>query len=193
MSHSPATAHDPLGVQRAGRLHQLAWLVGGVVMLAVSSRIAIPMVPVPITLQTLAVTLVGSLYGWCLGGLTVLVWLLAAALGLPLLSGGAGGLEPFTGATAGYLFAFPLAAALVGFLTARGWNGAHPFRALCAMLAGNILCLTLGAAWLATMIGAESALGAGVIPFLPGAVIKSAAAAAVLVTLCRNATPARLI
>jgi biotin transport system substrate-specific component len=186
MSHSPATAHDPLGVQRAGRLHQLAWLVGGVVMLAVSSRIAIPMAPVPITLQTLAVTLIGGLYGWRLGGLTVLIWLFAAALGLPLLSDGAGGLEPFTGATAGYLFAFPLAAALVGLLAAQSWNGARPFRAFVAMVAGNVLCLTLGAAWLATKIGAESALEVGVMPFLPGAVIKSAAAAAVLVALYRT-------
>ena len=180
-------AFDPLGVQGAGRLLQLAWLVGGVIVLAVSSRIAIPMVPVPITLQTLAVTLIGALYGWRLGGLTVAAWLLAAALGLPLLSDGAGGLEPFAGATAGYLFAFPLAAVLVGVLTARGWDGGRPLRAFAAMLAGNALCLTLGAAWLAAQIGPAVALEAGVIPFLPGAVIKSAVAAGVLVALYRTA------
>ena len=185
MSHNQA--HDPLGVQRAGRLHQLAWVVGGVIVLAVSSRVAIPMVPVPITLQTLAVILIGGLYGWRLGGVTVVVWLMAAALGLPLLSDGAGGLEPFAGATAGYLFAFPLAAVLVGVLTARGWDGGRPLRAFAAMLAGNALCLTLGAAWLAAQIGAASALEAGVIPFLPGAVIKSAVAAGVLVALHRRA------
>ncbi|MFN3537012.1 MAG: biotin transporter BioY [Brevundimonas sp.] len=186
MSHNQA--HDPLGVQGAGRIHQLAWIIGGVVALAVSSRIAIPMVPVPITLQTLAVTLIGALYGWRLGGLTVGVWLIAAALGLPLLSDGAGGLAPFEGATAGYLFAFPLAAMLVGALTARGWNGARPGFAMAAMLMGNGLCLTLGAAWLAAQIGGVPALDAGVIPFLPGAVIKSAMAAGVLVFLHRMAT-----
>jgi biotin transport system substrate-specific component len=185
MSHTQAP--DPLGVRRAGRLHQLVWIVGGVIVLAVSSRVAIPMVPVPITLQTLAVTLIGALYGWRLGGLTVGVWLVAAALGLPLLSDGAGGLAPFAGATAGYLFAFPLAAALVGVLTAGGWNGARPLHAFAAMLAGNGLCLSLGGAWLAAQIGPAVALEAGVLPFLPGAVIKSAAAAGVLVALSRTA------
>ena len=185
MSHSQPPAHDPLGVQRAGRLAQLAWIIGGVIVLAVSSRIAIPMVPVPITLQTLAVTLIGAVYGWRLGGLTVVVWLVAAALGLPLLSDGAGGLEPFAGATAGYLFAFPLAAALAGVLTARGWNGARPGLAFAALLLGNGLCLMLGAAWLAAQIGVSTALEAGVIPFLPGAVVKSAVGALMLVALAR--------
>lgn len=183
MSHNQA--HDPLGVQRAGRLHQMAWVVGGVIVLALSSRIAIPMAPVPITLQTLAVTLIGALYGWRLGGLTVVVWLIAAALGLPLLSDGAGGPEPFAGATAGYLFAFPLAAALMGVLTARGWSGARPGLAFAALLLGNGLCLTLGAAWLAAQIGVSTALDAGVIPFLPGAVVKSAVGAVMLVALAR--------
>jgi biotin transport system substrate-specific component len=185
MFRSQPPAHDPLGVQRAGRLHQMAWVVGGVIVLALSSRIAIPMAPVPITLQTLAVTLIGALYGWRLGGLTVVVWLIAAALGLPLLSDGAGGLEPFAGATAGYLFAFPLAAALVGVLTARGWSGARPGLAFAALLLGNGLCLTLGAAWLAAQIGVSTALEAGVIPFLPGAVVKSAVGAVMLVALAR--------
>ena len=184
MSHNQA--HDPLGVRGAERLQQLVWIVGGVIVLAVSSRIAIPMVPVPITLQTLAVTLIGGLYGWRLGGLTVVVWLMAAALGLPLLSDGAGGLEPFAGATAGYLFAFPLAAALVGVLTARGWDGGRPLHAFAAMLVGNGLCLTLGATWLAAQIGPAVALEAGVIPFLPGAVIKSAVAAGLLFFLYRT-------
>lgn len=185
MSPTPFPAHDPLGVQGAGRLHQGAWVVGGVIALALSSRLAVPMVPVPITLQTLAVTLIGALYGWRLGGLTVVVWLAAAALGLPLLSDGAGGTGPFVGATAGYLFAFPLAAALVGVLAARGWNGDRPARAFAAMLLGNGLCLTAGASWLALMIGLEAALEAGALPFVPGAVVKSALAAIVLMALAR--------
>ncbi|MEH6664923.1 MAG: biotin transporter BioY [Brevundimonas sp.] len=186
MSH--AQAHDPPGVQRGGPLVQAAWIAGGVIVLTASSRIAIPMVPVPITPQTLAVTLIGALYGWRLGGLTVAVWLIAAALGLPLLSDGAGGPEPFAGATAGYLFAFPPAAALAGVLTARGWDGGRPLHAFAAMLMGNGLCLTLGGTWLAVQLGVSTALEAGVIPFLPGAVIKSGLAAGVLVALYRTRT-----
>ena len=185
MPHQPPRpAHDPLGVQHARWPARLAWIAGGIVVLAASSQAAIPMVPVPITLQTLAVTLIGALYGWRLGALTVAAWLAAAALGLPLLSGGAGGFEPFTGPTAGYLFAFPPAAALTGVLVERGWNGQRPGRAFLAMLAGNALCLVLGTAWLATAIGA-AAVKAGFLPFLPGAVVKSAVGAAVLVSLIR--------
>lgn len=182
----PSPVHDPLGVRAAGRLRQMAWLAGGVVVLAASSRLAIPMVPVPITMQTLAVTLIGALYGWRLAVFTVVTWLILAALGLPLLSDGAGGLGPFTGATAGYLFAFPLAAALVGALTARGWDGTRPARAFAVLLMGNGLCLALGAAWLASRIGPAAALEAGVIPFLPGAAIKSGLGALILAGLARR-------
>lgn len=185
MPHPPSRlAHDPLGVRSTRWPARLAWIAGGVAVLALSSRAAVPMVPVPITLQTLAVTLIGALYGWRLGALTVAVWLAAAALGLPLLSGGAGGPGPFTGPTAGYLFAFPPAAALTGVLAARGWSGHRPGRAFLAMLAGNALCLALGTAWLAAAIGA-AAVEAGLLPFLPGAVVKSAAGAAVLAGLVR--------
>ncbi len=185
MSQAPElSAHDPLGARRAGWPMRLVWIAGGVAVLALSSRAAIPMVPVPITLQTLAVTLIGALYGWRLGAVTVATWLIAAALGLPLLSDGAGGFEPFSGPTAGYLFAFPPAAALTGVLVARGWSGQKPGRAFLAMLAGNALCLVLGTAWLATAIGA-AAVKAGLLPFLPGAVVKSAVGAAALVSLLR--------
>lgn len=175
-------AHDPLGVQSARWPTRLAWIAGGVAVLVLSSRAAIPMVPVPITLQTLAVTLIGALYGWRLGALTVAAWLIAAALGLPLLSDGAGGPGPFTGPTAGYLFAFPPAAVLTGALAARGWNGERPGRAFLAMLAGNALCLVFGTAWLAGALGA-AAIEAGLLPFLPGALVKSAAGAAILAGL----------
>lgn len=167
---------------------RLVWIAGGVVVLALSSRLAVPMVPVPITLQTLAVTLMGALYGWRLGAATVIAWLALAALGLPLLSGGAGGIEPFSGPTAGYLFAFPFAAAATGVLVRIGWDGRRPLHGFLAMLMGNALCLFPGTAWLATAMGA-AALEAGLVPFLPGAVLKSAAGAAVLYGLVRLKRP----
>ncbi|MFT4956437.1 MAG: biotin transport system substrate-specific component [Brevundimonas sp.] len=157
----------------------------GVAALTVCSQAAIPMTPVPITLQTLAVTLVGALYGWRLGGLAVLAWLGVGALGLPVLADGARGLDHFAGPTAGYLFAFPLAAMLTGRLAERGWNGARPLHALAAMTLGNGFCLMLGAGWLALAIGPTQALAVGVAPFLPGALIKSGAGAAVLAAVQR--------
>ncbi|MFB2552844.1 biotin transporter BioY [Ensifer soli] len=163
-----------------------AAVILGTALLALSSLVEVPMVPVPVTLQTLAVTLIGALYGWRLGALTVAAWLAEAAAGLPVLAGGAGGLAHFAGPTAGYLFAFPLAAALVGWLAGRGWNGRRPVLAFVAMLAGNGACLAFGGAWLAALIGAEKALAFGVLPFLVGALLKSALGACLLSLLSRR-------
>ena len=174
---SPVSA--PLSRHSHG-LRQVALVLGGTAVLAASSYVSIPMQPVPVSLQTFAVLMVGALYGWRLGGLTVLAWLLEAALGMPVLAGGKGGLAPFFGPTAGYLLAFPLGAVLMGWLAARGWDGTHPLRAFGAMLLCTTLILLLGGAWLGAMIGAAKGWQLGVLPFLVGDVVKSALGAATL-------------
>ncbi|WP_226553352.1 biotin transporter BioY [Celeribacter naphthalenivorans] len=171
---------SPLDLQSRSLPIKLAAIFLGSLFLATSSYIEVPMIPVPVTLQTYAIMLVGALYGWKLGGLTVLTWLIEGAAGLPVLAGGASGVQHFLGATGGYLFAFPISAMLVGWLAERGWNGHRPFRAFAAMLLGTVLCLSLGAAWLSTLIGVQKAVTAGVLPFLIGAVLKSAFGAATL-------------
>jgi biotin transport system substrate-specific component len=190
MSKASADALKPVYSPLDLHSRPIAWRVGAVILgtlfLAVSSYIEVPMVPVPVTMQTFAVTLIGALYGWRLGAITVTAWLIEAALGMPVLSGGAAGAHHFVGPTAGYLFAFPLAAALVGWLAERGWNGGRPALAFTGMLAGNTACLAFGAAWLAVLIGAEQAIIHGVTPFLVGAALKSALGAAVLALLARK-------
>ncbi|WP_180901812.1 biotin transporter BioY [Martelella soudanensis] len=179
-------AFSPLAPQNRSLAWKAAAVVLGTLALALSSYIAVPMVPVPVTMQTFAVTLIGALYGWRLGGLTIIAWLMEGALGLPVLSGGAAGLAHFIGPTGGYLFAFPIAGMVTGFLAERGWNGHRVVLAFLAMLAGNALCLLLGAAWLSAMIGIGAAITAGVLPFLVGAVLKSALATAALKGLARR-------
>ncbi|PZQ49414.1 MAG: biotin transporter BioY [Rhodovulum sulfidophilum] len=171
-----AGTFSPLRPRDRSRAWRIGAIVVGTVILAVASRIEVPMVPVPMTMQTFAVTLIGALYGWRLGAATVLAWLAQGALGLPVFAGGAGGLAHFAGPTAGYLAGFVVAAALTGFLAERGWNGDRPARALVSMLAGNAVILALGGAWLGVMIGAGPALAAGVTPFVLGAALKSALA-----------------
>lgn len=179
-------AFSPLDLRTRPLAVQAAAVLAGTAVLAIASQLAVPMPPVPMTMQTLAVTLIGALYGWRLATITILAWLLEAALGLPVLANGKGGLAPFMGPTAGYLFAFPVVGALVGWLAERGWNGGRPVLAFAAMLAGHALCLLLGAAWLATLIGAEKALLAGVVPFLLGSLVKSALGAAILMAFGRR-------
>jgi biotin transport system substrate-specific component len=171
---------DPFGLHS----RSLAWQVGAVVLgslfLALSSYIEVPMVPVPVTMQTFAVTLIGALYGWRFGALTIAAWLVEGAAGFPVLAGGAAGVQHFVGPTGGYLFSFPIVGAVVGWLVARGWNGDQVILAFAAMLIGNLLCLVLGTAWLAAMIGVEKAITFGFLPFIVGGLLKSALGAATL-------------
>nr|WP_295883290.1 biotin transporter BioY [uncultured Devosia sp.] len=180
-------SYSPLHIEGRSLQWQVAAVALGTLFLAASSYVEVPMVPVPMTMQTFAVAMVGALYGWRLGGLTIVAWLIEGAMGLPVLAGGAAGLAHFAGPTAGYLFAFPLCGALVGWLAERGWNGGRPVMAFLAALAGNVACLALGGAWLAVMIGAEAAFIHGVAPFLVGAVLKSVLGAAALAVLHRRA------
>lgn len=170
---------------------QLGAIALGTLFLAVSSWIAVPMVPVPVTMQTFAVTIVGAIFGWRLGAVTVLAWLGEGMIGLPVFASG-GGLAYFAGPTAGYLLAFPLMAAGVGFCAERGLLRGHWFPAFLVMLAANGLGLVIGTAWLSSAIGIERAIAVGATPFLTGAVLKSALAAAVMQAggrLMRNRQP----
>ncbi|MES2096252.1 MAG: biotin transporter BioY [Pseudomonadota bacterium] len=160
-------------------LLSLLMLIAGIAVLALASRIAIPMAPVPITLQTLAVTVIGALYGWRLGVATVVAWLVLAVAGLPVLAEGASGIARFTGASGGFLFAFPIAALCVGQLTESGvadrWVGA-----IAVMTAGTLICLTGGWLWLGARIGLGGAFAIGVAPYLAGALIKTLVGAAIV-------------
>lgn len=183
-----ARGFDPLGISGRSLPVQAALLLFGTGVLAIASQISVPMVPVPITMQTFALTMIGVLFGWRLGALTVLAWLGEAMMGLPVLANGGGGLAPFVGPTAGYLVSFPIIAALAGYLAEKGWTGERVIKSFLAHLSANILCLVIGGAWLGYLIGAEKGLALGVTPFILGAVLKSALAAALLLALARRTT-----
>jgi len=180
-----AEAFVPLKLANRPLVYRALAVLIGTAFLAVSSWISVPMVPVPVTMQTFAVTMVGALYGWRLGGITVVAWLLESFVGLPVLAQGMPGQIAFAGPTAGYLFAFPVVAAFVGMLAERGFTR-NPFTAFGVMLAGNALCLILGASWLAYLFGTEVAWTSGVAPFIIGGVLKSALAAATIEMLRRS-------
>jgi biotin transport system substrate-specific component len=92
----------------------------GSILLTISAKIQVPFWPVPMTMQTLVVLVLGVAYGWRLAGATVLLYLAQGALSLPVFAGG-GGLAYMSGPTGGYLVGFLLAAVAVGWLAERGW------------------------------------------------------------------------
>ena len=148
-----------------------ALIVAFAALMAAGAQISVLMAPVPMTMQTFAVLLAGAVLGPVRGPVSVLLYLALGAAGLPVLSDGASGFAAFAGSTAGYLFAFPLAALLVGLLYDRARGLPVRFGLL---LVAHVLILTLGAGWLATDIGVSAALEHGVAPFLIGMAVKSA-------------------
>jgi biotin transport system substrate-specific component len=167
---------EPQRMQAVVRLAFLA--LAGSLFMAVCARIQVPMWPVPISMQTFGVLLIGMTFGPRLGAATMVLYLAKGAMGLPVFAGG-GGLAYFAGPTAGYLLGFPLAAFAVGWLAQQGW-GRQAGRVFLAMLTGTAVVYLTGAGWLALLIGADKALMAGVMPFLIGDAIKAMLAAALL-------------
>lgn len=148
----------------------------GTLFLAACAWIEVPMVPVPMTMQTFGMVVVGALYGWRLGGATVVAYLAEGAIGLPVFAGGAAGAQHFVGPTAGYLFAFPVAAMLVGALVERGF-ARRLLLSWAVMALGHVAIILPGVAWLAVGMGWDKAMAVGATPFLFGMVLKSALAA----------------
>lgn len=151
-------------------------VVVGSLLLAMSAQFKIPLYPVPVTGQTLFVLLIGMTYGLRLGGTTVFFYLLQGVVGLPVFSGGTFGIAVIVGPTGGYLVGFLFAAVVMGFLAERGM-GRSIISTVIAMIIGNVVIYLMGASWLASFIGFEEALVAGVLPFIYGDALKLAVAA----------------
>ena len=152
---------------------------------------------VPITVQTLGVMLAGSVLGWRRAGAALLVFLVLVAAGLPLLAGGRRGLGVFAGPSAGYLLAWPLGAAVTGWLVERRLPAYPVWWGLTANVVGGIAVvyavgIPVQAAVLGTSSVVSTAVAAGV--FLPGDALKAVVATVVAAGVHRAypvAAPAR--
>ncbi len=151
----------------------------GSLLVAVSAQIQVPMYPVPMTMQPFAVVVIGAAFGARLGAATLLIYMAEGALGLPVFAGMKGGALVLAGPTAGYIAGFVLAAGAVGWLAERGWDR-NVVTTVAAMTIGMALIYIPGVAWLSTLIGAEKAIAAGMLPFLVGDAVKIALGALVL-------------
>lgn len=153
---------------------------------------AIPISPVPISLASMAVYLAVTVLGMKLGTLSCLIYLLLGLVGLPVFSGGSAGAAKLFGPTGGYLvgylFLALIAGAFVGRYTENKWKSIA-FAAL-GMVLGTMVLYALGTAWLAYSAGMDfqAALWAGVIPFIPGDLVKM-----VIAVLLGNAVRGRLL
>jgi biotin transport system substrate-specific component len=157
-------------------------VLAGSILLTLSAKIQIPFYPVPMTLQTLVVLLIGVAFGWRMGSATVLAYLAQGAIGLPVFAGTPEkglGLLYMAGPTGGYLVGFALAAGLTGWLAERGLDRSAIGTAI-AMIAGNSVIYVFGLIWLANSVGFEKAVAFGMVPFLFGDLVKIILATATL-------------
>ncbi len=185
-SRALATAVWPRGINRAAKAVIL--VLAGTAILAISAKIKVPFWPVPMTLQTLAVLLIGAAYGSRLAVATVVAYIAEGMLGLPVFTNtppAIAGPLYMLGPTAGFIMSWVLVAAIVGFATDRGWDRSA-VRLGAAMLVAVAVQFAMGFAWLAWFaelpsgaagIGATQAFAAGVAPFLLGDALKVVLAA----------------
>lgn len=144
-------------------------------IIALCAQIAIPLpfTAVPLTLQTLGVLLTGAALGSRKGSMAILLYLSYGALGAPVFAAGTGGIIKLSGFTAGYLWAFPVAAFITGWLCEKGYD--RNFKtSIISMIPGSLIIYLLGVLWLAflTQQSVPAAINQGVTPFITGDIIK---------------------
>ena len=168
----------PWDVTREGRevakwFREVGVVLAVTVVVAVSARLAvpIPITPVPVTLQDLAILAVGVVLGPVRGGLAIASYVMIGAMGAPVYSNGHGGLPWLMGPTGGYLLAFPVAAFAIGYASRIG----RLWALVLGIVAAQLVIFTGGVSQLAWLTGANlrAAIDLGLVPFLPGMALKS--------------------
>ena len=157
-------------------------VVGASALIAIAAQVAIPLPgsPVPLTLQPLAVIFIGVALGSARGAAAASLYLLEGMSGLPVFAQGHGGLGWLLGPTAGFLFSYPFAAWVAGFVSERGW-GSSILRAITGMLLALGVIYLGGWSWLTILLtDPRAAFTAGVAPFILADIVKVALGAALL-------------
>lgn len=162
--------------------------LAGSLLVAGAAQVTVPFWPVPMTLQGLAVLLVGGAYGARLGAATLALYALEGAIGLPFFAGGKSGIFDdkldylFPASSMGYVLGFVMAAALVGYLAQSGWINSF-LRMVMATLAGAAVLYVPGLIWLAiwaaktqgldVSMAVQKSLQWGLYPFIMGDAVKA--------------------
>lgn len=168
-----------VGERMGSRLRHVALIAIGAALIFATSRVVVPLSPVPITGQTFGVLLVGGALGFRRGLASIALYVLIGLIGLPFFAEGKSGVQVLQGATGGYIVGFIVAGSLVGRLAELGWDR-RIVGALGAMAIGNVVIYLFGVPWLMAVTHNDLAWGIanGLTPFLVGDSIKLILAAA---------------
>jgi biotin transport system substrate-specific component len=154
-------------------------VAAGAALVSLAAQLVVPMYPVPITGQTLAVLLVGASLGAVRGAIALTLYAVLGIVGVPVFSEGAHGFSVIGGPTGGYIIGFILAAALTGWLAQRQWDH-RILGGIASFSVGTIATFAIGLPWLAVWLGnagaandLNSVLIAGFYPFIIGGIAKA--------------------
>ena len=161
-------------------LKKILIVLAGVAVLALAAKIKVPMFPVPITMGTFAVLVIGAAYGPRLGLVTIIGYMIIGLLGFDVFAASSSELNGLTymmGSTGGYLVGYLLAIMALGFAARRGWDRSVPQMAI-ALFLGNVLIYVPGLIWLGILYGFSAQIFTwGLTPFLVGDAVKLVLAA----------------
>jgi biotin transport system substrate-specific component len=160
-------------------LTEILLVTSGVLLLVGLTQVEIPLKPVPITGQSLAVLFIGATFGSKRGLATTTAYIAIGLAGLPVFAAGASGLATLSGVTGGYIVGFLVAAFLMGKMSEMGLTRTLK-NALIQCTVGHAVIFTAGVLWLSYFTGMKQAITSGLIPFIPGAVVKTILAAAII-------------
>jgi biotin transport system substrate-specific component len=172
----------------------IALVVAGTALVAVLAQVAVPLWPVPVTGQTLAVLLVGASLGAARGAASLALYAVLGLAGLPIFApqddgSHLTGLAALTAPSFGYIIGFVASAAIVGWAAERSWDRGW-YKPIITFIGGSLVVFAFGLPWLAVVLGQfglpndlQSVLIAGFYPFIIGGLIKAAIAAALLPAL----------
>jgi len=156
-----------------------------IAVLGMIPPIPLGFIPVPITAQTLGVMLAGCFLGKRMGALSLVIFIILVAIGLPVLTGGRGGIAVLVGPSAGYIFSFPIAAGLIGWYSEKIWHKIRTWKLIVINLIFGVLLVSLiGAPIMALITNTSIWAGlVGALAFLPGDIIKAVIAAVIAMQL----------
>lgn len=159
-----------LGKKTNDFVYVLLTSIIGSFLLAISSKVQIPLTPVPVTLQTLVLLVMSMFLGWrgALGATSL--YLFQGAIGLPVFAHGGGFIILF-GPTGGYLFGFLIASLVVGYLAEKGWDKSVVLT-FTSMTIGTLIIYLFGVIWLSYLKDLNTALMFGLLPFITPDILK---------------------
>ena len=151
-------------------LVNIALILFGTLLLTISAKAQVPFWPVPMTMQTFIVFLIGATYGVRLSFLTLVAYLFEGAIGLPVFATG-GGIVYLTGPTAGYLYGMTIAAALISFFANKGYSTSY-IKSFISIILGSVIIFAFGVLYLGSIVGYSKAFQLGLLPFIPSELFK---------------------